>query len=103
MKFTKEQVGEFYQALCAMSPEFMRVFAEVSIENSAEVLGELSADGAVAAGKPITPPDAGSIRDHAQDFLTDMLKDFDVLHRKYTSEASFTVRPLLDLKISYGS
>lgn len=26
MKFTKDQVREIYQALCAMSPDFMRVF-----------------------------------------------------------------------------
>lgn len=102
MAFTKEQVGEFYQALCAMSPEFMRMFAEVSIENSAEVLAELSADGAAAAGEPISIPDAGAIRGHAQDFITDMLKDFDVAHRKYVTETTFDVRPILDMKVSYG-
>lgn len=102
MKFTKEQVREFYQALCAMSPDFMRVFAEVSIEESAEVLAELSADAAHSMGRPITPPDAGSIRGHAQDFMTDMLKDFDVQHTKYVTETVFEVRPILDVKISYG-
>lgn len=102
MKFTKDQVREIYQALCAMSPDFMRVFAEVSVEESAAVLGELRADGADAMGEPISIPKVSDIRDHAQDFMTDMLKDFDDVHRKYVTELDFSARPVLDLHIKYG-
>jgi hypothetical protein len=102
MKLTKDQIREMYQAIISQDKTFIRLFAEVAVEEALETKADMWAEARIDM-PDLPPPTIFDGKVMASAFVTDMLKDFGDDFRAEVAEMECDVRHELRIHVTYGA
>lgn len=95
-QLSQAQVRAAYDLIVSQDKTFLELFAKAAIENSAEVQADLFADYT-----DIPAPGADHIRNSAEAFTADMLKDFGDDLSKTIKEIKFKTNHRLTIRTNF--
>lgn len=94
----KEQIRDVYRAIISQDKEFVELFAQVAIEDAAEVRDGMWIDD---TDQPLPTP--ALVKQQAIDFGTDMMQDFITAYRCEVTNAHVGFQQSLQTNVIFAS